>query len=152
MRSIGKPIRSIATKAGVPTSQAYHCLKEEWQARKATLPTARKKLLEVIKTMVQANVPLADFTIERMYAASGLPPRVKLPRWLYQARRDAYFELVERQRGSVAFPSAGENILPIAGGWIDLDSSSWDLRPAGGSVLKRERLRDDLAALAWPLL
>ncbi len=145
-------IRSIATRAGVPTSQAYHCLKEAWQARKATLPTAREKLLEVIKTMIQANVPLADFTIERIYAASGLPPRVKLPRWLYQARRDAYFELVERQRGSVAFPSAGENILPIAGGWIDLDCSSWDLRPAGGTVLKRERLRDDLAAFAWPLL
>ncbi len=145
-------IRSIATRAGVPASQAYHCLKEEWQARKATLPTAREKLVEVIKTMVQANVPLADFTIERIYATSGLPPRIKLPRWLYQARRDAYFELVERQRGSVAFPSAGENILPIAGGWIELDSSSWDLRPAGGAVLKRERLRDDLAVFAWPLL
>ena len=144
--------RSIATRAGVPKGVFQRLARDEWLARRATLPTARDKLLESIGLMVQANIPIANFTLERMYATAGLPLRTKFPPWLYQARRDAYFELVQNRHCATTPPSPGENMQPISGGWVDLDSGSWDLRPAGGNILKRERLRDDFAALAWSLL
>jgi hypothetical protein len=142
----------IALRAGVPKGVFKRVVGEEWLTRKATLPTVQETLLEVIERMVQTNIPLAQFTLPHIYATARLPFRAHCPPWLSQARREAYFKLAQNQRVSPPPPPSGEHIHLIPGGWVDLDSSSWDLRPAGGHILKRERLRGDLATLAWSLL
>src|SRR5947199_398980 len=49
-------------------------------------------------------------------------------------------------------PPQSPHMCHIAGTWIDLDSDTWDLRPAGLRVLRRSKLRTDIAAISWPLL
>ncbi|MFL5691575.1 MAG: hypothetical protein ACJ795_07195, partial [Ktedonobacteraceae bacterium] len=55
-------------------------------------------------------------------------------------------------RQGVIDPPGGVNARIIPGGWVDIDSDSWDLRPAGNRLLQRKRLREDFSEIGWPIL
>ncbi len=147
--------RRIAQRVGV--SQKLVSRSEEFQRLRATLPTAQESVLAVIKAMVDANIPLADFTTEKILKTAGTAGIYFTDyKWFIKARHAAHLELVRRQGQSVtasALPPGGEYKL-IAGTWVDLNSDCWILPREKGSLaqLRRDRLREDFAEIAWSVL
>lgn len=147
--------RRIARQAGV--SPGIISRNEEFQRLRAALPTVKEHVLAVIKAMVDANTPPADFTKEKILEAAGISDIYGTDRdWFIEARQAAYLELVKRQQHPVsasAFPPTGDYKL-IGGTQVDLNSDHWTLFTITGSKcrLKRNRLREDFANVAWSVL
>ncbi len=143
----------VATHAGVCESVLYHFAKEEFQRRRTALPTAREKVLSALESLVEADTPLTEFSRERILATAGVTMQENS--WFKQVRRAATLELARRHQplsGGEGPPSQGS--LLVGGIWVDVESDCWDLPRAGGGRrrLRRDRLRDDFADVAWSLL
>ncbi len=147
--------RRIARRVGI--NHEIVSRSEEFQRLRATLPTAQESVLAVIKAMVDANTPLADFTSEKILEAAGTAGIYFTDyKWFIEARQAAYLELVERQRQPVsvsALPPGGDYKL-IAGTWVDLNSDCWNLQKVNKSwqQMRRDRLQEDFADIAWSVL
>jgi integrase len=113
-----------------------------------TLLTAREKVLKSIKDLVSMQIPAHTLTKELIRETAGVWPSPGP--WYQRAVRAARRELLGHQsRSESAKPPEGVRGVTLPGGWVDLDADGWDLRSGGGSYLKRNRLRSDLADIAW---
>ena len=145
----------IANQVGVNVSVVRRLAKDEFSRRKAMLPTLQDRILEALRTLVEANTPVDELTREKVSVTAGVP--VEKSKWFSAVYRSAYLELAQRQQKQ---PPSKSN-QPVIGNsvfinekWVNLESDSWDLRRphSRGYVLMRERLRDDFAEIAWHLL
>ena len=144
----------IADQTSVPIGVVRRLARDEILRRKATLPTSREKVMETLRTLVQENMPVNEFTREKICAVAGVS--IQKNKWFRQVHHAAYLELAKRQQqlalGSP--PSDKGTWISIAGRWVDLDSDRWDLRQAQGRgyILRKDRLRNDFADIAWAVL
>jgi integrase len=147
--------RRIARRVGIDYEIVSRS--EEFQRLRATLPSAKERVLAVIKAMVDANTPLADFTSEKILEAAGTSNIYHTDyKWFIEARLAAYLELAQHHQQPIsvlALPSGGEYKL-FAGAWVDLNSDCWTLPTTNGKrhLLRRDRLREDFAGVAWSVL
>ena len=141
----------IAALVNIPPGVASHYIREEWQARRATLPTTEAKVLTALQSLVDANIPVSELTRQRVIELAAVNGAGTWPwfRELYLAARRQLALHAHEQPNSTP---ASMNVREIPGGWIDLDGNSWDLRPAGKHLLQRERLRKDFADIGWTIL
>lgn len=143
----------IAAVVGLPFSTARKLIGDEWCVARASMPTARQRVLATIDALVDADIPWRELTEERIYAEANVSP-YHGP-WFRHARRDAVRRLKETQIARVIDiePPTGMDARVFDGGWVDISSDTFDLRFASnGVVLRRASLRPDLAEIAWSLL
>lgn len=142
---------NIAKLAGVPEGSLPPLIGDEWRTRRAMLSTAKEKILATIQRFVNEGIPLKEFSQEHILEAADVNGHAG-GKWFSDAHFKACRYLALRQRQEIADPPPGIDARIIPGGWIDLQSDMWDLRPAGGSVLRQEKLRNDFAEIGWPIL
>jgi integrase len=124
---------------------------DEWRQRRTNLPTAREKVLTVIKDLVAERIPTRELTIELIFKKAGVSP--KHGPWFYDALLSARQELLDHQTDKgCSQPPEGIRALALASGWIDVDADVWDMRSECNVCLKRNALRSDIADIAWPLM
>lgn len=154
------------TNVGRLNRQRFQKLvREDWQiisSRFFSLPTrsqvfiqgARDAVLASLESKVKANTSIKELTQSRLISeAINITGYSLLPgEWLGKPLRAAIRRLKASQQNQVEEPPTGLNIVPIRGGWVDLDSDQWDLRNAQGGIIRRNDLRPDLADIAWPRL
>ncbi len=141
----------IAALVNIPSNLASHYIGEEWQARRATLPTTEEKVLAALQSLVDAHIPVSELTRQRVIELADVNGAGTWP-WFKEPYLAARRQLALHTREQPKAPPAGMNVREIPGGWIDLDSNSWDLRPAGKNLLQRGRLRKDFADIGWTFL
>jgi hypothetical protein len=123
---------------------------EEWRELKSKLPTAAERLIATIDEIKNTATALDELTLARAWERSGVTLDYK---WVKDYMRAARLELSKRLGRQKPPPpdSANVRVLPD-GGAVNLDGEVWDLRAAGGQVLRRDRLRPDVAEVAWDIL
>lgn len=144
-------LTKVADLAGISRFKLTTRLQNEWQARKETLPTTQEKVLAAIQQLVDANTPKSEFTRQRIIEVADVNGSGQWS-WFTQAYFNALHQLALHSHKEITDPPAGLNTRKIPGGWINLDSDIWDLRPAGKRLLMREKLREDFAEIGWPIL
>jgi integrase len=124
----------------------------------AQLPTKKevmqKKVLATLERMVEANTPISELTVARLFKESGCKTIIWYGPWLSEPLQTARLELSKRQRSEQkepADPPLGTDMLEIPGGFVDLNDHVWDLKLRHGLIC-RDRIRPDVAELAWPIL
>jgi integrase len=144
-------MRKIMELTGISQKRAYRLIGDEWRTRRATLPTTREKVLAALQRLVDANTPVLELTRKRIVELADVNGDGTWP-WFSQPLNAARRQLASSSRKQAIDPPSGMNVREIPGGWIDIDASIWDLRPAGRRLLRRERLREDFAEVGWSLL
>lgn len=136
---------------GIGKAKVMYLVGDEWRRRRMKLPTAREKVLTVIKDLVAERISTNELTIKLIFSKAGVSP--KHGPWFYDALLSARQELLDRQSNNGGSrPPDGTRTLALPGGWIDVDADVWDLRSACRVCLKRNTLRGDIADIAWPLM
>jgi hypothetical protein len=146
--SVEKIIRGV----GIGRSKFFRLLGAEWRTRSAALPTVKQKLTATIDSLVDADIPLANLTRNRVLKDAGVQPIYQDERWLSTLLRNARRKLSKKPSPQFTNPPPGVNARFIRDRWIDLDADVWDLRGEKGQILRRGRLREDLTEAAWELL
>ncbi len=141
----------IIELTGVSQHTAYRLIGHEWRTLLATLPTTKEKVLSALQRLVDANTPVNEMSRQRVIELADVNAQGKW-RWFDMPYQAACCKLALHSHKQVLHPPPGMNTRMIPGGWIDLDSECWDLRPAGKHLLSRERLRQDIAEIGWALL
>jgi integrase len=122
---------------------------EEWREQRMHLPTLQEKVLSCIKEMVARRIPPREMTHKLICQTVGV--RFQPEPWFREAILSARRELLAYQTTTqIDRPPEGVNALYLPGGWVDMDSDVWNLRPGQGSCLKRNLLRSDIAEIGWP--
>jgi integrase len=124
---------------------------DEWRKRRAQLPTVKDKVLLSLSELVASQIPAEELTFGGIFKKAGVPFQYK--RWLHIAVLEARRKLLgQKSREELAKPPDGVRGLTLQGGWVNLDADVWDLRSGGGSCIKRDLLRSDIAEIAWTQL
>ena len=108
-------------------------------------------MLAAIEELIREGVTTRELTTELISRRAGVRPKVCPWFWnlLYSSRQ----ELLKIRTGDdIARPPDGVKALMLPGGWVDVESDTWDLRSGRGALLKRDFLRSDIADIAWPLM
>lgn len=136
-------------KTGIKIKRFMRLAGDDWRGRSKQLPALREKLLKSIDELVARRIPVEELSGSVIIRNAGLSSSPG--RWFWEAVRDARRKLVECQTANneVVQPPEGVNAMPLAGGWVDVDSDTWDLSTASGSIMKRSLLRGDFADIAW---
>jgi integrase len=144
-------LQQIADLAGCSVVTIKHLAGEQIRARRQSLATSQQQAIRAIEHMVEARIPLQEYTWARVFSTIGKPGQMHLSNELTTAFRDGREALVRyhEQRQQERIP--GGTYACIEGGWINVDASTWRL-PVLGTTLRREHLRSDIAAIAWLLL
>jgi integrase len=121
----------------------------EWRARRMQLPTVREKVLISIRELVAKQIPADKLTIKLILENAGVGSN-QSP-WFSKAVLAARQKLLECRTGDdeVGPPPEGVRALTLPGGWVDMDSDAWDLRPWSGVHMRRDLIRWDMADIAW---
>lgn len=95
-------LKEIAQQAKVSLGLVATLIRDEWLARRATLPTKdeyiRQKILATLKLMVDESVPLATLTREQVQVRAGVSvPHVE-GTWFTEAIHAARWELQQKQK------------------------------------------------------
>lgn len=122
---------------------------EEWRARAATLPTGREKVLAELQRRIDENAPAEQLTIKKLFEAASVNPGHGP--WITRPLRAALREQSKRQSNQVIVSPAGVDAWVYPGGWVDLESDEWNFKKQI-EVIRRKRLRSDIASISWPLL
>jgi integrase len=124
---------------------------KEWREKWHSLPTSRERVLATIARLVEARIPLEEFNKNLVIAEAGALP--KIDAWFSKAMREARRQLLETKDDSkpIVIPT-GDNMIEISGCWIDLNADVWDMRPGGGRLIEKRRLRKDVAEVVWILI
>jgi len=141
----------IVELTGIPKNSVVSLIGNELRSRQATLPTTKEKVLAALQKLVDADTPVSELTWKRVVELADVNGCGTWP-WLNEPLNAARRQLARHPRKQVVDPPSGTNVREIPGGWIDVDASTWDLRPAGCRVLHRERLRGDIAEIGWSFL
>ena len=141
-------VEKIIRIVGITRGKFMRLAGSEWHTRRATLPTPQEKVLRTLEELLEANIPLVEMTRERVISTANVYV-ANDSRWFSRAFRATYRKLAKLQ-DTTNVPPDGVQARIIPGGWIDLDSDNWDLRKA--RHLRRNRLRGDLADIAWSIL
>lgn len=142
-------VNRIRKRIGVSYGKFYQVVGPEWEERAKELPTSEDIVLAKLDEMVAANVALEELTVQKLYKAAGVSPGYGP--WLGDKLRAARRELTRRQCEGAEAPPPGVDARVFPLGWIDLNGTEWDLKPIN-RFLKRDRLRHDVADVAWPIL
>ncbi|MDQ3802757.1 MAG: site-specific integrase [Acidobacteriota bacterium] len=142
-------VDTIRGHVGLGKRRFLVVLGQEWRELKAKLPTEGERLAAAIDEIKNTATSLDELTLERAWERSGVTVSYK---WARDYLRAARLELSKRLNAQGPPPPEGENIRLFPGGAVNLDGDVWDLRAAGYRVLRRDRLRPDLAEVAWALL
>jgi integrase len=143
--------KKICELAGVCVDTLRSLASDEYQKRSLSLPTAREKILQTLEEMVEANTPLEELTILKLFERAGHAP--DYGKWLADPLREARKELKRRQKSQPEplQPQNDPDILVLPEGNLDLNSDTWHLKKINKHI-RRERLRSDIALVAWPIL
>lgn len=139
----------VRKRIGVGYEKFDQVVGPEWQKLAEQLPTGQEIVLAKLAEMVAANVSLEELTVQKLCKAAGV--MAKFGPWLGDKLREARRELKRRQKETPAAPPHGVDARQIPGGWLDLNDRVWDLK-LHRSLLERDRLRPDVADIAWPIL
>jgi integrase len=146
-----KRILKLLQGTGIRKVKFMNLAGNEWRKRRMQLPTARERVLMVIKDLVAKRISTRELTIKLIFKEAGVSP--KHGPWFYDALLSARQELLEHQTSKdIPQPPDGVRALTLPDGWIDLDADIWDLRAGGGFCIKRHLLRSDIADIAWPMM
>jgi integrase len=124
--------------------------KDEWERRRALLPTAREKWLETLQSLIKQGITAEELTWRLVAVESGVSPNPS--KWMTEAYQAAQLELHSRPVISPNTPPDGVSSITYEWGWVDLDAAVWDTRGGGGPLIERRRLRADIADHAWALM
>jgi integrase len=138
-------IQKIRERVGLDYSTFHRVAGDEWRERAATLPTGREKILAALDEMVAANTSVEQLTVRAIIKKAGVEPGYGT--WLSEPLRAARLNLAKQQ--GVLAPESPIKLYP--GGYTDLDSNEWRLEPGQG-YLRRDKIRPDVAGIAWPRL
>lgn len=142
-------IQKILARSGICYELFHSVTSDEWEKRAATLPSTRDKVLTTLQQLVEANTPSDQLTVESLYSASGVRPRYGS--WLSVPLRAARLELTTRQKNQKYVPPDGTDVRIFSNGGVNLESDEWDLK-VGRGIIKRSKLREDVAQIVWPIL
>lgn len=142
-------LQQIADLAGCSLVTIKHLAGEQIRARRQTLATSQQQAIRAIAHMVEARIPLHEYTWARVFSAVGKQGQMHLSDELTTAFRDGRETLIRYHEQQQRVPDG--TYACIQGGWINVDAPTWRL-PDLEKTLRRDHLRADIAAIAWPLL
>jgi integrase len=143
-------IQQIADRVGCSLQTVTRLAGQELRDRLKTLGSSQEHMLQAIERLVEARVPLSEYTWKRVYAEAG--ERLRLTsQEVDQAFRDGRETLIRYHDQQRQQRVPGATYACIQGDWINVDEPTWYLA-ATQRALRRDRLRPDIAALAWPML
>lgn len=142
--------RIIKIVGGVTHHKFNLVIGGEWLALRAELPTDQEKVLATLEEKVKANVPVAELTRDRVIKDSGIS--AQHGPWLSKPLRAAQRLLASRQQVEMQAPPAQGDYIAVHGGWVRPGDDEWDLRFAKGHILRRNKIRPDIADAAWSVL
>lgn len=129
----------------------YRLIGDKWREMAATLPTLREVVLLKLEEMVQANVPFAELSGKMVVEAAGFRTKT-YGKWLMKSLREARAKLEKQQQDRVDECLSDQEIRLSPDTLICLSDDQWNLRSVNGSLLERNKLRADLAHIAWAIL
>ena len=144
-------ILRLVKQTGLSRCKFMRLAGNEWAKKRRTLLTAPELVLATLDRFVENSLPPDELNIGRVTAEAGAHPH--LNDWFTKKLREARLKLLEKKViGGTAVTPSDSNLVEISGCRVDPDEGAWDLRPAGGSLIERRRLRKDLAGVAWSLM
>jgi len=123
---------------------------EEWRALRDSWPAPREVVLAKLDELVRANTPVAELTIHRVVREAGV--WVEKGEWLAKPLREACRKLARQQSQEEVEIPDDPDVYPMSGGLLNLRDEVWDFRSVGGVVIRRDKLRPDMADVCWSLL
>lgn len=143
-------MQHIADLAGCSLTTVKNLAGAQYYARRKALPDLEQQMLQTIARLVEAKIPLQEFTWKRVYAEGG-SKFLRFRDKINQAFEDGYETLRRHHEQQKQQRVPGATHASIQGNWINLEEPAWYLPPLR-KTLRRDRLRPDIAAVAWPLL
>lgn len=122
---------------------------DDWLVLAGRLPTARQLVHDKLKEWKRANEQIETFTSGRLLQETKL--KQTYTSWIGDALRVARREHLQQHNPPPPAPDSTVRLFEFSGRWVDLDSDEWDFNPCC-ERLSRTKLRNDIAALAWPIL
>jgi integrase len=122
----------------------------QYYARRQALPNSEQRILQAIERLVEAKIPPQDYNWERVWAEAGVNSS-KFYNKVVRAFGDGHETLTRyhEQQQQQRIPNA--TYTSIQGNLINVDEPAWYLAPLGETI-RRDRLRSDIATIAWPML
>lgn len=143
-------VEQVASLAGCSDDTVMDVAGAEWHARCATLADSQEQMKRAIEQLVDAKIPLQEFTWARVYAEAGERP-LKTNAEVNRAFRDGREVLTQYHEQQRQQRVPGAAYACIEGEWINVDEPTWFL-PLAERTIRRNRLRSDIVAVAWPML
>lgn len=144
-------LQQIATQAGCSVGNVSHLVGGQFHTYRQALATPQQHTLHVIEQLVEDKIPLREYTWKRISQEAGRPEGMYRSDELTGAFRAGREALIHYHKQQQQQRTAHATYASLRGDWINVDESVWYL-PALGRTLRRDHLRSDFAALAWPLL
>ena len=139
-------LQHIADLAGCGIATVQRLAGSQIAARRRAL--SDQHILQAIERLVEARIAPQEYTQERVCAEAGI--FIRLRGDLLRAFEDG-LERLMRYREQQQRRVPGTTSASIQGGWINVDEPVWYLAPIEKTI-RRDQLRPDIAAIAWPLL
>ena len=145
-------ISQVAELAGCGETTVWALAGPQYHARLLALLHPKQAVLQAIERLVESKISPKEFTWKRVCAEAGVFIDYKYRSEEMMRAYEDGFEALRRsheQEQQRRVPGAAYAL--VQGNWINMDESTWYLAPLG-QTLRRDRLRSDIAEIAWPLL
>lgn len=137
--------QQIADLAGCGRDSVIRLARAQIRARRQALATPQQRALQVIEQLVEARVPVAEYTWERVFREAGKSGRMYLTDDLTQAFRDGREKLASFHRQPQQQRMPGAAYAYVQGDWVNVDEATWYF-PSIERTLRRDQLRPDIVA------
>ena len=145
-------ISQIAHLAGCGQTAVWKLAGPQYLARRQALTNSKQLILQAIERLVEAKISPQEFTWNLVCAEAGvLVAHGGRSEEMTRAFEDGFQTLTRSHEQQRQLRVPGAAYALIQGDWINVDEPTWYLAPLG-RTLRRDRLRPDIAEIAWPLL
>jgi integrase len=137
------------SEAEIKLSIFYSVAGKEWRTFADRLPTKRDLVLEKLKEWLEARKPLEEVTEENLFKEVGV--YIRPGAWISNPLREVRRKLARVHRKETPTLEKADDAIEFPAGIITLNADVWRLK-AYGFHCRRDRLREDVAEVAWPFL
>ncbi len=143
--------KHVADLVGCAGHTVINQVGAEWQTRYAALEDPRQRILQAIQRLVDARIPPHEYAWARVHREAGEQrTRANWGEEIHQVFRDGY-EALHRYHEQRQQRDPHAAYACIQGNWVNVDEPIWRLITCQKAI-RHDRLRADIAAIAWPLL
>lgn len=135
---------------GIARSVAAEYARPDWERRRMEIPSRREKFKAVVDRLFSQGVPVGDITRRRVSEVAGTD--LRQDQWFGEMVRAAWRQHQDRCKDATPQLPEHVDVMLAPDARFDPNADELDLRVGGGNILRRSRLRPDIAQIAWPLL